>query len=172
MVEMHYPLKDDREKFNEFYHKHISMLLTIEGFISAQRYECIHETDSPFLAIYKQRDTQVITSLNYTSRAGRDSVDPAFKLKMTNWHRNLVEGSIDNMDVRVGGLLTLIDRLTSESPDLPESFTSLKVIGLDSTIFERGVVIRQNGNPCCPNHTDGWNIRTFRPIHPPRFSEH
>ena len=31
MVEMHYPINDDRTKFNEFYNKHISMLLTIDG---------------------------------------------------------------------------------------------------------------------------------------------
>ena len=38
MVEMHYPLDDDREKFNAFYDKHITMLLSIDGFLSAQRY--------------------------------------------------------------------------------------------------------------------------------------
>ena len=46
MVEMHYPLMEDRTLFNEFYHKHISMLLTINGFLSAQRLECTHEARS------------------------------------------------------------------------------------------------------------------------------
>ena len=40
MVEMHYPASEDRAAFDDFYHNHISMLLTIDGFLSAQRYEC------------------------------------------------------------------------------------------------------------------------------------
>ena len=35
MVERHYPLDDDRAAFNTFYDKHVSMLLTIDGFLSA-----------------------------------------------------------------------------------------------------------------------------------------
>ncbi len=89
MVEMHYPLDEDRARFNEFYAKHIDMLLTIDGFQSAQRYECTHEARAPFQAVYRVRNPEVMTSENYTSRAGRDSVDPVFKAKMTNWHRNL-----------------------------------------------------------------------------------
>lgn len=169
MVEMHYPLDDDREKFNEFYDKHITMLLSIDGFLSAQRYECTHETTSPFLAVYKQRDANVITSENYTSRAGRDSVDPAFKAKMTNWHRNLVEGDIADMDLGDEGWLVLIDRHADDAPTLPDGFTSLEIIGLDETIIQRGVMTGQNGEPRTPPQQEGWTVRTFRPIHPPRY---
>ena len=171
MVEMHYPLDDDREKFNEFYHKHITMLLSIDGFMSAQRYECTHDAKAPFLAVYKHRDAGVITSDNYTSRAGRDSVDPTFKAKMSNWDRNMVNGDIADMDVGEDGWLVLIDRLAADSPPLPEGFTSLKIIGLDATIAERGVKILQNGEPNSPAAQDGWSIRTFRPIHSPRYPE-
>ncbi len=60
MVEMHYPATEDRVLFDEFYAKHISMLLTIDGFLSAQRYECIHEARAPFLAVYRLRDPAVM----------------------------------------------------------------------------------------------------------------
>ena len=169
MVEMHYPLDDDRTKFNEFYNKHISMLLTIDGFRSAQRYECTHEARAPFLAVYRLRESGVMTSENYTSRAGPTSVDPTFKAKMTNWDRNLVTGDIETMEVTDEGWMVLIDRLSVESPHLPKAFTSLTIIGLDTTIAERGVLIGAEGEPAIPAEEDGWIVRSFRSIHAPRY---
>jgi len=169
MVEMHYPLDDDRTKFNEFYHKHISMLLTIDGFLEAQRYECTHEARAPFMAAYRLREPGVMTSENYTSRAGPTSVDPAFKAKMTNWDRNLVTGDIETMEVAEDGWMVLIDRLSEDCPPLPDGFTPLKIIGLDATIVERGVMIGTDGDPAAPAGQDGWIVRSFRPIHPPRY---
>jgi hypothetical protein len=168
MVEMHYPATEDRARFDEFYARHISMLLRIDGFLSAQRYECTHEAPAPFLAVYKLRDAGVMSSENYTSRAGRNSVDPRFRAKMTNWDRNLVEGEIADLDVAEDGWLVLVDRLTPESPLLPAGFASLKVVGLDATIAERGVRIVRGGAPQAPEAKPGWSVRTFRPLHPPR----
>jgi len=170
MVEMHYPLDDDRTKFNAFYHKHISMLLTINGFLSAQRYECTHEARSPFMAIYRLREPGVMTSEQYTSRAGPTSVDPAFKAKMTNWDRNLVTGDIETLEVAEEGWMILIDRLSTDSSPLPDGFTALEIIGLDSTIAERGVMIGSSGEPIGPAAQEGWIVRSFRAIHPPRYS--
>jgi len=172
MVEMHYPLEDDRQAFNDFYWKHISMLLDIDGFETAQRYECEHEAKAPFLAAYRLRDDQVLERETYTSRAGRNSVDPAFRAKMTNWDRNLVEGDLADMDVAEGGWLALIDRLSPESAPLPEGFTPLRVIGLDATIVERGVAIGAAGAPpAFDRETPGWSTRVFRPVHPTRRAD-
>lgn len=172
MVEMHYPLDEDRARFNAFYAKHIDMLLTIDGFQSAQRYECTHEARAPFLAVYRVRNPEVMTSENYTSRAGRDSVDPVFKAKMTNWHRNLVQGEIADMDVPDKGWMVLIDRESADSPPLPDGFTQLSIVGLDETIVERGVCIGKSGDPVVPDApATGWTVRTFRPVHAPRHPE-
>ncbi len=168
MVEMHYPATEDRALFDEFYDKHISMLLRIDGFLSAQRYECTHEARAPFLAVYRLRDPGVMTSENYTSKAGPTSVDPEFKAKMTNWDRNLVQGDIDTMDVSDSGWMVLIDRLSPDSPPLPEGFTPLEIIGLDTTIAERGVMIRADRGPAEPAAQEGWSVRCFRAIHAPR----
>lgn len=167
MVEMHYPATEDRAKFDEFYYKHISMLLTIDGFQSAQRYECDPDARAPFLAVYRLRDPGVLESTNYTSRAGRDSVDPTFKAKMSNWDRNLVQGDIANMDVADAGWMVLIDRLSADSAPLPEGFTPLEIVGLDATIVQRGVRIGE-GNPPAMENQKGWTVRTFKPIHAPR----
>jgi hypothetical protein len=170
MVEMHYPATEDRARFDEFYWKHITMLLTIDGFQSAQRYECLHEAKAPFLAIYRLREPGVMTSENYTSKAGRNSVAPTFRAKMTNWDRNLVQGDIATMDVPDGGHLVLIDRLSKDSPPLPDGFTPLKIVGLDATIVERGVRIFAKGEavPTLKPVKD-WTVRTFKPIHAVRY---
>lgn len=168
MVEMHYPPTEDRGRFDKFYNKHISMLLTIEGFQSAQRYVTTHEARAPFLAVYRLRDPGVMTSKNYTSKAGPTSVDPKFKSKMTNWDRNLVTGDIETMDVPDNGWMVLIDRLTADCAPLPEGFTSLEIIGLDTTIAERGVLVGDGGKSAAPAAQNGWIIRSFRAIQAPR----
>lgn len=172
MVEMHYPASEDRAAFDDFYHNHISMLLTIDGFLSAQRYECGPDARAPFLAVYRLRDADVMTSENYTSKAGRNSVAPAFRAKMTNWDRNLVQGEIGDMDVPDGGCMVLIDRQRPESPALPDGFTPLEIVGLDATIVQRGVRIFPDGKATAPEGpADGWTVRTFRPLHAPRHPE-
>ena len=170
MVEMHYPASEDRALFDKFYDKHISMLLTIDGFLSAQRYETTHAARAPFLAVYKLRDPGVMVSPSYTSKAGRNSVNPTFRARMTNWDRNLVEGDIDNMNVPDGGCMVLIDQLTPNSAPLPEGFAPLDVVGLDTTIVQRGVRIMPDGNSDFHDKpVDNWTKRTFRPIHAPRY---
>jgi len=172
MVEMHYPASEDRAEFDDFYHNHISMLLTIDGFQSAQRYECTHAARAPFMAVYRLRDPDVMTSENYTSKAGRNSVDPAFRAKMTNWDRNLVHGDIESMDVPDGSSMVLIDRHTPDSPALPDGFTPLEIVGLDATIVQRGVRIVPDGDAIAPDvPSEGWTVRTFRPIHAPRHPD-
>lgn len=169
MVEMHYPATENRARFDEFYGKHISMLLKIDGFLSAQRYETTHDARAPFLAVYKLRDPETLSRPTYTSKAGRNSVDPTFRARMTNWDRNLVQGDIDNMDVPDGGWLVLIDRLDDNSPPLPDGFTPLDIIGLDKTIAQRGVCIGASGAPVAVAENPGWTVRTFRRLHPVRF---
>lgn len=168
MVEMDYPASEDRAKFDEFYAKHITMLLTIDGFLSAQRYECTHEAKAPFLAVYRLRGPEVMTSDAYTSRAGRNSVNPTYRARMSNWDRNLAQGDIETLDLAHGESMVLIDRLTADSPPLPDGFTPLEIVGLDKTIAQRGVRV---GSGSAPAAQEGWIVRTFRPIHPVRHPE-
>ena len=173
MVEMDYPHETvtERSAFDAFYQRHIDMLLTIPGFLMAQRFHCPAATRAPFLALYRLAAPEILTSDAYTSKAGRMSVEADFRVNMTNWDRNLVQGpeasGAPDLAFEMGEAMTLIDRLTQDAPALPDEFVSLDVVGLDRTIAQRGAA-HGDRTPSAP--PDGWEIRVWQPIHPVRRS--
>ncbi|MCH9675480.1 MAG: hypothetical protein K0U93_28845 [Gammaproteobacteria bacterium] len=173
MVECDFPFPEEREGFDQFYNGHITMLLTIKGFVSAQRFECVHAARAPFLAVYELTDPAVMTSPAYTSKAGPTSVSETYRPKMKNWDRNLMT-SVDPVTINVplGGWLALIDRKVDAAPALPAEFASLRSEGLDKTLVERGVLTGE-GEPSALGEGDGVTrvVRTFRALHPIRYPQ-
>ena len=173
MVEMDYPheTQAEREAFDQFYQHHIDMLLSIPGFLSAQRFHCVEAIRAPFLALYRLVGPEVLTSDAYTSKAGRMSVDPTIRVNMKNWDRNLVRGpeGTSDPDIAVGmdNVLMLVDRLTDDAPPLSTDLIPLEIIGLDYTVVQRGVAIK---DLCFQHIPDGWEVRLWRPIHAIRIS--
>lgn len=174
MVEMNYPHRTsaEREAFDEFYQRHINMLLMIPGFMTAQRFVCSANVKAPFLALYRLVGPDVMTSEGYSKKAGRMSVEHEFRVNMTNWDRNLVQGpqgtSAPDLSVDMGATFTLIDRLIDDAPPLPSNFTPLEVVGLDRTVVERGVCVGATGSVTVE---EGWEVREWYPIHPVRVSD-
>ncbi len=167
MVEMAYPDRGGpgRAAYDDFYERHISMLLTIPGFLSAQRFECLEEARAPFLAVYRLADVEVLERPSYRTRAGRLSVPEEFRERMLNWDRNLLHGETGALEVPSdddGPVLTVLDRVDSSAPALPDAFSALEVIGLDRTIAERGVRV---GLPWELAAASSCTVRNFRPIH-------
>ena len=175
MVECDYPHETPAERaaFDEFYWRHIDMLLTIPGFLTAQRFHCAQKVRAPFLAVYRLSGPDVMTSEAYTSKAGRMSVDPAFRGNMVNWDRNLVQGpdgtSGPDLAVEMNDCLTLVDRRTPDAPPLTPDLTPLTVVGLDETVAERGV--RAGETEETAETPAGWEVRLWRPIHPVRVPD-
>jgi hypothetical protein len=171
MVECDYPHETaaERTAFDDFYWKHISMLLTIPGFLTAQRFHCEQNVRAPFLALYRLAGPDVMTSEAYTSKAGRNSVDPKFRPNMINWDRNLVQGpdgtSEPDLATAMEDCLSLIDRQSPDAAPLPPDYIPLTVVGLDRTIAQRGVKV---GEPDIEEPPAGWEVRLWRPIHPVR----
>ena len=174
MVECDYPHETSQQRaaFDEFYWKHISMLLTIPGFLTAQRFQCERDVRAPFMALYRLSGPDVISSDKYKSMAGPTSVDPKFRPKMINWDRNIVQGptgtSEPHLATPMGESLSLIDRHTLEAPPLPDGFLPLTVVGLDKTIAQRGVAV---GSLYFDEIPSGWEVRHWLPIHPVRMPD-
>ncbi|MFT7572153.1 MAG: hypothetical protein ACI9JL_003203 [Paracoccaceae bacterium] len=181
MVEMDYPHETaaQRESFDAYYGRHIDMLLTIPGFLTAQRFYCADTKMAPFLALYRLTGPEVLTSEAYTSKAGRMSVHPDFRAYISDWDRNLVQGRADvpadgdgdrggpDLATAMEDTMILIDRLTPDAPPLPDGVAPLHVIGLDRTIAQRGVA-ESNPDGMLKNQ-DGWEIRIWQPIHAVRI---
>lgn len=174
MVEMDYPHETaaQRDTFDAFYWRHIDMLLTIPGFMTAQRFYCAETKLAQFLALYRLAGPDVLTSDAYTSKAGRMSVHPDFRSYISDWDRNLVQGRVENggpdLATEMGGTMTLIDRLTPDAPPLPDDNAPLDIIGLDRTIAQRGAVVTApagNDPAAYPGMQAGWEIRVWEPIH-------
>jgi len=171
MVECAFPFPDEREGFDAFYQSHITMLLSIEGFRTAQRFEATHEARAPFMAIYELEDPDVLQRPSYTSRAGPTSVSEIYRPKMLNWDRNVVTGPPLDLDVPEGGWLVIVDRKTDAAPPLPEGFGAYSPASdgraLDQTVIERGIKFG-TGTPDVPVEAPGWTVRSMRALHPRR----
>lgn len=174
MVEMDYPHETaaQREKFDSYYRRHIDMLLTIPGFLTAQRFFCAETKLAPFLALYRLSTPDVLTSEAYTSKAGRMSVHPDFRAFISDWDRNLVQGTAggegSDLSTSMEERMVLVDRLSSEAPPLPDGVAPLDVIGLDRTIAQRGAAVfaaDEIGTAKPPRAREGWEIRVWEPIH-------
>src|SRR3974390_2841395 len=92
MVEMDLKDRSLLPHYHEWYRHHIQMLLSIPGILTAQRFESMHPTPSPFLAVYGLASLNVLSSEAYTTNAGPDSTKE-WKARLTNWYRNLLEGA-------------------------------------------------------------------------------
>ena len=171
MVEMDYPHETaaQRETFDAYYWRHIDMLLTIPGFMTAQRFHCADTDRAPFLALYRLSGPEVLTSEAYMSKAGRMSVHPDFREYISDWDRNLVQGSADggeegggaavdgpDLATAMDDTLVLIDRLTPDAAPLAHGIAALDVIGLDRTA-------------AVPAPREGWAVRVWQPIHAVRI---
>ena len=170
MVELSFPFPEERAGFDEFYSNHISMLLTIDGLDTAQRFETTHEAIAPFMAIYSLANDHVLQSEGYTSRAGPSSVSEDYRPKMLNWKRNVVTGPAFVIDVPMSGWLMLIDRVTEHSAPLPEGFTPFRPTELDMTFAERGILLGHSGQPPIVDNQSDWVIRRMSPLHARRES--
>ena len=139
MVEMDYPHETaaQRETFDAYYWRHIDMLLTIPGFMTAQRFHCADTDRAPFLALYRLSGPEVLTSEAYMSKAGRMSVHPDFREYISDWDRNLVQGRADggeegggaamdgpDLATAMDDTLVLIDRLTPDAAPLARWYRS------------------------------------------------
>ena len=168
MVEMDFPFAEERRRFDQFYANHISMLLNIDGFISAQRFEAIHSTASPLLAIYQLRSADTMSGEAYQSKAGPKSITKEFKAKMRHWHRNLFDGEVASIVVNPGDYLIVRD-MTDETKIGDADSNTLRCIGLDRTVSSRQIRITDL-ETASNNGERAPNERIFRPLHPIRHA--
>lgn len=163
MVEMDLGDKSLLPQFHEWYSHHLQMLLSIPGIVTAQRFESVSPTPSPFLAVYGLANPGVLDSPAYKGKAGPDSTKE-WKPRLTNWYRNILSGGTAPV-VSNGGWLALYDRRTNKAPALPAGYTRLTPEGLDRTVVERGMLVGAAGTvPPAPQADEDLVVRVYRPL--------
>lgn len=164
MVEMELPERSQLAEWNQWYDRHLQLLLSVPGFLSAQRFEATTPTASPFVALYAIARADVITSPEYRAKAGPESTG-RWRSLMTNWRRNILDGLELVPEVPMGGWLAIFDRHADVAPRLPEGYASLRPVGLDRSMLERG--LRFGGAaeaPPRPMEDEHCTLRVCRPL--------
>ena len=166
MVELDFPHPSLLDEWHRWYGEHLQLLLSMPGFISAQRFQATTPTASPFVAIYSIANAEVMTSAAYRAKAGPKSPGRWAEL-MTNWYRNVLDGIECAPEVPLDGWLAIVDRRTADAPALPEGFVALRPVALDRSIVERGLLFGRAGTaPPALREDKDTHVRICKPIGP------
>jgi hypothetical protein len=164
IVELDMPHDDLLSEWHEWYSGHIRKLLTIPGFVSAQRFDALSDARSRYVTIYSIAGSEVITGEIYQTRAGPRSAAP-WDARMTNWRRNLFEGIDHLAEVPLDSWVALLDRERNEAPKLNDAYVPLTPAGLDRSVVERGLHLGAPSEPPPPaSAAAGASLRILRPI--------
>lgn len=132
MVEMDLSDRSRLAAWSEWYSGHLRKLLSVPGFLSAQRFQSEVPEPSPFLAIYELESLAVLDSPAYKSRGGPTSPGD-WTAVMVNWRRNLFDGPARYSPVPDGGRLSILD----DPGDV--SFPCWPAVGLDRSVSARAL---------------------------------
>ena len=127
-------------QWNAWYSEHVEVLLSLPGFLTAQRFKCVTAHPSPYLALYTVESAGVLESAPYRSHGGRNSVGE-WKPMMTNWHRNLFSGIPQAPAVALDQFLMVSESSSTQGDDCGVSFSWLDNAGLDRTVEKRGLAV-------------------------------
>lgn len=144
MVEMNLMETDRRAEWDDWYVSHMRMLITIPGIHATQRFECLHDHPSPFVALHEVDGPEVFVSEAYKAKAGPFGTGE-WRTKMNNWYRNVLDGVVHTPEVPETGLLLVVeDGAEAGVPD-GLSVTWLTAVGLDKTVERRGIAVCNDG---------------------------
>lgn len=162
MVEMALLDTARRAEWDAWYVAHQHRLLSIPGFRASQRFEAIHATPSPFVALHEIDSADIFAGPTYRAKAGPGNTGE-WQTKMGNWHRNLFDAE-RTPDVPMDARLVVVE---DDAPaGLPREMTVhwMPAVGLDRSVRRRGLCVlpplpagRLVGTP---------GVRVLKPIGP------
>lgn len=151
-----------RREWDAWYLAHMHKLLRVPGISSAQRFESVAPTPSPFLALYSVTSGNVLQGPDYRSVGGPASTGE-WRALHANWHRNVFSGLREAPYVGADQHLVVLDRMDDAAPPLPAEADVLRSDSLDRSVAERGLRVIASGAPD-PTAAAGIAMRRFRPL--------
>lgn len=162
MVEMALLEPARRTEWDAWYTAHQHRLLSIPGFRASQRFEAIHEAESPFVALHEVGSPDIFTGPVYRAKAGPSNTGE-WQAKMGNWHRNLFGGVEHTPEVPMDARLVVVE---DDGGPLPDGavVSWMEAVGLDRGVPRRGLAVM---GPASADRLVGVRgIRVLRPIGP------
>ncbi len=139
MVEMALIDLSRRVEWDAWYLSHMKKLISIPGIQATQRFECLLQHPSPFVALHQVMGPEVFTSDTYRAKAGPTGTGE-WRERMNNWHRNVLRGIDETPDVPEAGALVVVE----DGTEVPFPLRWTEAIGLDRTITRRGFAVVPN----------------------------
>ena len=136
MVEMALIDTARRVEWDAWYLEHMKKLISIPGIQATQRFEAVSPHPSPFVAIHQVTGPDVFVSDAYRAKAGPTGTG-AWRERMNNWHRNVLDGLAETPDVPLPGALIVV-----EDDAMPAVAVQwLDAVGLDRSVARRGIAV-------------------------------
>ena len=160
MVEMTLLETTRRAEWDDWYVGHQHQLLSIPGFRASQRFEAIHNAESPFVALHEVASPDIFTGPHYRAKGGPSNTGE-WQVKMGHWRRNLF-GADHTPDVPMNARLVVVEEGGGQG--LPENVSVrwMEAVGLDRSVPRRGLAVMP------PATADGLvgtpGIRVLKPI--------
>ncbi len=161
MVEMALLDTARRAEWEDWYTAHQHRLLSIPGIHASQRFECIHVTPAPFVALHEVDGPQVFSSDAYRAGAGPSNTGE-WQTKMGNWHRNLFRGLDHTPNVTMDARLVVVERNCEAALPRDANVRWMEAVGLDQSVRRRGLAVMTPASADLLADTPG--IRVLRPL--------
>lgn len=165
VVEMDFRNPAREHDWHVWYLEHTTYLVrTIPGFTGTQRFRCLTQSASPWLAMHEVTGPEVFESKEYKAGGGPASTGDWAK-EHTNWVRNVFDGVRETPNVAYDQHLLMAEG----DAVLPQPFQARAIrltgVGLDRTSTHRSIALIPAGGL-----TAGMfglaGVRIFKPITP------
>lgn len=120
--------------WNDFYNRDkLPALISVEGFISSQRFHLLRGNQPPYLAIHDITAAEVLQSAEYREKGGGNFA--RWQAYITDWHRNVYVGAAAPL-VAANECLLLCNEAAAAAP---YALQPIQAVALDKTPAERWI---------------------------------
>lgn len=162
MVEMALLDTARRAEWDAWYVAHQHRLLSIAGFRASQRFEAIHATPSPFVALHEIDSPDIFAGPTYRAKAGPGNTGE-WQTKMGNWHRNLFDAA-HTPDVPMEARLVVVEEEGGSALPHGVIVQWMTAVGLDRSVACRGLAVMSAATADALAGTPA--VRVLKPIGP------
>lgn len=165
VVEMDFRNAEREHDWHVWYLEHTTHLVrTIPGFTGTQRFRCLNQSKSPWLAMHEVAGPEIFESKEYKAGGGPASTGEWAKLH-TDWHRNVFDGIRETPDIHPDQHLLMAEGHAA----LPQSYEPkairLNCVGLDRSSPRRSIAVVPSGGLTATMFAMP-GVRIFKPITP------